>query len=331
MTSAPNERRRYVVLIGSMAMLLVSGGGMFLIVVSLKAVATEFDWPRAVPSFAFSLQFIGSGFGGIVMGYVLDRFGFGVPALVGAIMVGSGGLLVSRIDAAWQLYLIYGIMFGLSGQGSLAAPALANIARWFDRRRGMAVGMVSSGTALAGIVWPPIFGLVMAAVGWRDMFFWFGVFALCAMLPLCLAVRFKPPPYVRVGRYASTASRRGTDPVAVRHSMHIVFRDFRLLHGDGVTARPYRCPGHRSRPSDPECGGGVVGHADGVFHQPGGAVGAGYRPPRRATRHVRLFRRSGRHACRPHRGRCPVVALWLGRALRIGLRRVVPGLFGRHP
>ena len=192
----PVDRRRFLVLTGSVAMLFVSGGGMYLIVVALKEVAMEFGWPRAVPSFAFSLQFIGSGLGGIIMGQVLDRYGFIVPALVGAVMVGMGGILASGIDAAWQLYLIYGIMFGLSGQGSLAAPAMANVARWYDRRRGMAVGIASSGLALAGIIWPPIFGLAMAAVGWRDMFFWYGVFALCVMLPLCIVVRHKPPPYV---------------------------------------------------------------------------------------------------------------------------------------
>ncbi len=192
----PIDRRRILVLTGSVAMLLVSGGGMYLIVVALKEVAMEFGWPRAVPSFAFSLQFIGSGLGGIIMGQVLDRYGFIVPALVGAVMVGMGGILASGIDSAWQLYLIYGIMFGLSGQGSLAAPALANVARWYDSRRGTAVGIAASGQALAGIIWPPIFGFAMAAVGWRDMFFWFGVFALCVMLPLCIVVRHKPPPYV---------------------------------------------------------------------------------------------------------------------------------------
>ncbi len=176
-------------------MLLVSGGGMYLIVVALKEVATEFGWPRAVPSFAFSLQFIGSGFGGVLMGYVVDRFGFGIPALVGTIMIGLGGVLASQIDAAWQLYVIYGVMFGLSGQGSLSVPALSNIARWFDRRRGMAVGIVSSGQTLAGIIWPMIFGFAMAAVGWREMFFWFGVFAFCVMLPICYVVRHRPPPH----------------------------------------------------------------------------------------------------------------------------------------
>lgn len=188
-------RRRIYVLAGSVTMMLVSAGGMYLIVVSLKEVAQEFGWPRAVPSLAFSLQFIGSGIGGIIMGQLLDRYGYIVPALVGTVCVSTGALLGSQIDSAWQLYLIYLFLFGLSGQGSLAAPALANIARWYEKRRGLAVGIASSGQALAGIVWPPIMGAVLLAIGWRDMFFWFGIFAFCVMAPLCLAVRFRPPPY----------------------------------------------------------------------------------------------------------------------------------------
>ncbi len=223
MTDAEIERRRFRVLIGSVALLFVSGGGMYLIVVALKDVALEFGWPRAVPSLAVSLLFIGSGLGGVVMGWVMDRVGFWVPALVGAVMAGMGGILGARIDAAWQLYLIYGIMFGLSGQGSVAAPAMANIARWYDHGRGRAVGIVASGQALAGIVWPPVFGLLMAAVGWRDMFVWFGVFALCVMLPLAFVVRHKPPsPAAPEATAAPEAGRRpgGEIPPLSPFSIH---------------------------------------------------------------------------------------------------------------
>ncbi len=195
MSTEEIERRRLFVLIGSVTLLTVSSGSMYLIVVALKDVAMEFGWPRAVPSTAASLLFIGSGVGGIVMGWALDRYGFGVPAVVGSVMAGLGGVLGGFIEATWQLYVIFGFMFGLSGQGSLAAPALANIARWYDKRRGMAVGMVASGQALAGIVWPIVFGLVMSAYGWRDMFIMFGVFAICVMLPVCLLVYHKPPVY----------------------------------------------------------------------------------------------------------------------------------------
>ena len=210
---AATDRQRLIILIGSITLLLVSAGGMYLVVVALKDMAMEFGWPRAVPSFAFSLQFIGSGFGGIIMGYVLDKYGYGVPALVGTIMVSTGAILVSYIDSAWQLYLIYGVMFGLSGHGSLGAPALANIGRWYNERRGMAVGMASSGQALAGIVWPPIFGYMLLAVGWRDMFFWFGVFAFCIMLPICFVVRKKPPTPVPPEPGAA-AARTGSHPTA---------------------------------------------------------------------------------------------------------------------
>ena len=187
-------RQRALVLIGSVSMLFITGGAMFMIVVALKDMATDFSWPREVPSLAFSLQFVGSGFGGLIMGRVVDRWGFGVPALLATGMVSVGAMLVSEITAAWQLYMIYLIMFGLSGQGALAAPALANISRWYSEHRGKAVGIVSSGQALAGIVWLPVFGYVMLQIGWRDMFFWYGVFSLCVMLPLCLIVRHKPPP-----------------------------------------------------------------------------------------------------------------------------------------
>jgi len=187
------KRRRTIILVGSIWLQLVSAGGMYLIVVALKEVAEEFSWPREVPSLAFSLQFIGSGFGGIIMGHVLDRLGFGVPALVGVLMIGIGSILVSVIDAPWQLYLIYAFMIGVFGQGSFSAPAMANIARWYDERRGMAVGMVASGQSLAGIVWPPIFGYVLATEGWRPMFVWYGVFMLVVLLPVCWFVRSRPP------------------------------------------------------------------------------------------------------------------------------------------
>lgn len=199
----PIGGRRMVILVASVWLLTVSAGGMFLIVVALKPIALEFGWPRAVPSFAFSLQFIGSGVGGLLMGYLLDRFGFGVPALIGTVMLSTGALLISgihpasglsaHVDPAYQLYLAYGIMFGLAGQGCLIAPGMANIARFFSRRRGMAVGIVSSGQTLAGIVWPPIFGLFMADHGWRNMFFYFGIFAFVALLPAAWLVRHRPP------------------------------------------------------------------------------------------------------------------------------------------
>lgn len=183
----------YVVIVASVAMMMIGQGAVFILLVSLKDIAATFDWPRTVPSLAYSMQFIGAGIGGIAMGHILDRSGMAKPALIGAVMVGSGALLVSRVTSPWELYLIYGAMIGFLGQATLVSPLMANITRWFHRRRGAAVGIVSAGQTIAGTVWPPVFSHLVQAVGWREAYVWYGLFALAVMLPLSFVFRREPP------------------------------------------------------------------------------------------------------------------------------------------
>ncbi len=188
-----NIHYRHVVLAASLLMLMVGQGGAYILVVSLKDIAASFNWPRTVPSLAYSFQFIGAGVGGILMGHLLDRSGMGKPALIGALMIGSGAIMASRLETQWELYLIYGVMIGLFGQATLFSPLMANVTRWFEQRRGTAVGIVASGQTLAGTVWPPIFSHFNQTIGWRDTFFWYGVFAVLVMLPLSLVFRRRAP------------------------------------------------------------------------------------------------------------------------------------------
>ncbi len=216
--------RRFWVLIASVGLLLIGGGATFVVVVGLKPIAQEFGWPRSVPSLAFSLQFIGSGLGGITMGHLLDRIGMGKPALLGALSIGAGALAASHVTEAWQLHLIYGVLIGFLGIGSLAAPLMANITKWYEHRRGMAVGIVASGQSLAGIVWPPVFGYAQDSIGWRGAYLWYGIFALAVMAPLCLIVRARPPDAARTSETsvapaaprAAVATPRSTSPRMLR-------------------------------------------------------------------------------------------------------------------
>ena len=174
----------YVVLVTSLYLMVVGSGSIYMLVAALKPIAAEFQWPRSVPSMAYALQFIGGGVGGIIMGHWLDRAGMAKPACMGAVMIGSGSILSSGIDQAWQLYAIYGLMMGLAGRAALFSPLMVNITHWFERRRGMAVGIVGGGQALAGATWPRIFQEGIASVGWRDTVMMYGVFVLVTMVPL---------------------------------------------------------------------------------------------------------------------------------------------------
>lgn len=184
---------RFYVLSASLTLIFVGSGSLFLIAVTLKDLSGEFGWPREVPSLAFSLQFIGGGMGGILMGYLLDRVGAVVLPVIAATAIVTGSILTTFVDEQWQLFAIYFILFGFLGQGSLYAPLMANISRWYERRRGMVVGIVASGQSLSGIVWPPIFGFAITEIGWRNGFIGFGIIAGVVMLPLCLVFARKPP------------------------------------------------------------------------------------------------------------------------------------------
>ena len=177
-------RFRYVVLLVSIYLVLSANGAMFVLVVGLKQIALDFGWPRSVPSLAYSCFFLGSGVGGIVMGYWFDRSGPGPVTGVGMMMIGAGAVLAGMVTAHWQLYIIYGLMMGLLGHAAVVGPLAINAMRWFEHRRGFAVGVLAAGQGIAGTVWPSIFRYVNESSGWRTTFLWFGVFVLLSALPL---------------------------------------------------------------------------------------------------------------------------------------------------
>jgi len=189
----PAQRQRVTVLVASLLFLLIGTGSIYFIVVALKQIASDFGWPRAVPSIAYALQYAGAGIGGIFMGWCLDRRGMSIPAFVGAGMIGAGGILTSYVTSPFELYVIYGGLLGFFGRSSLFAPLTSNITRWFEHNKSFAVGVVASGQGIAGMIWPQIFHHLIAAVGWRQASLYYGIFALATMLPLALILRQTPP------------------------------------------------------------------------------------------------------------------------------------------
>ncbi|MEQ8701717.1 MAG: MFS transporter, partial [Bauldia litoralis] len=73
--------------------------------------------------------------------------------------------------------------------------------------------------SLAGIIWPPIFGAVIDDIGWRQLYFWFGAFALVVLPPVCWLIRHKPPlppPAPRPAAPARAPLRPALSPMATQ-------------------------------------------------------------------------------------------------------------------
>lgn len=90
---------------------------------------------------------------GLVASASLDRVPAQVVVVVGALLHTLSCMLLSISTNYWSVFLTQGLLQGL-GIGTLFAPALACTSHFFDRRRGLALGIVASGSSLGGIMWP---------------------------------------------------------------------------------------------------------------------------------------------------------------------------------
>jgi MFS family permease len=176
----------------SLVMLGLSFGGPWITAVGLKEIASETGGARQVPSLAISLSLFGAGIGGLLMGRLANTHGVRLTAIIGSVMI-AVGLVVSSLGEPWQLYLGHGLFMGLLGNAGLNAPLFVYVSRWFDRRRGSALALISSGGYLAGFVWPTIFERSIAHFGWRWTMVGFAVLQLVVIVPLAI-IFLRPPP-----------------------------------------------------------------------------------------------------------------------------------------
>jgi MFS family permease len=176
--------------------MLMAFGGAWITPVALKDIAAEAGGVRSVPALATAVAWLGSGFGGILMGRIAERIGTRWVVMFGACMV-AAGLALSSLGPPWPLWIGHGLFMGLIGLGAINAPLYIYVSRWFDRRRGSALALISSGSYLAGAMWPPIFERAISYTGWRHTMLGFAVVEILVVLPLA-AWFFREPPEVIV-------------------------------------------------------------------------------------------------------------------------------------
>jgi MFS family permease len=176
----------------SLGILAFSFGAPWITAVALKEIAAEVDGLRSVPSLAVSLVWFGSGLGGIAMGQIAERIGIRWTVMFGATMIALG-LFLSTYGPPWPLYIGHGLLMGLIGLSGINAPLYVHVSRWFDRRRGSALALISSGTYVAGAFWPPAFERAIAYAGWRQAMLGYALVQLVVVVPLA-AIFLKRPP-----------------------------------------------------------------------------------------------------------------------------------------
>lgn len=187
-----DSRESWLITLAALFVASVSLGAPYVVVVALKPIAEELGGLRSVPSGAMSLAMLGTGVGGLAMGWVAERVGVRAVVMFGAVMV-CAGLALSSCGEVWQLYVGHGLLIGLIGNSAINAPLYIYVTKWFERRRGTALALIASGPNVAGAFWPPLFERAIAAYGWRQTMVAFGLVVVGIVVPLA-ALFLRPPP-----------------------------------------------------------------------------------------------------------------------------------------
>jgi MFS family permease len=155
-------------------------------------IIDEFGWERGVTAGAFSFGFLVSAAVSPLIGRAMDRFGPRIVMELGVALMAAGLLLAPLTTQPWHLYLTIGVLvgagsicLGYSGQ-SLFLP------NWFNRRRGLAMGLAFAGVGIGSITLLPWVQHMIEQTGWRTACTAMGVLVLVVLAPINLLLRKRP-------------------------------------------------------------------------------------------------------------------------------------------
>lgn len=159
--------------------------------VFLVPLTMQFAWGRGALSGASSVASILSGFLGVLIGRLSDKYGPRALVALSGLLVGIGLLLMSWISSLWQVYLIWGFFVGIGGSCCFT-PIVSTIPRWFKEKKGMALGIVAAGGGLGGVIFPLLAQwLISSSDGWRQPFLLLGLIVFI-VIPLAYFLKQSP-------------------------------------------------------------------------------------------------------------------------------------------
>ncbi|SNR37474.1 MFS transporter [Puniceibacterium sediminis] len=204
--TSPFDSRYSWARLGITLLIAVMGNvGMWAIIVIMPEVGAEFGVSRAEATLPYTTTMIGFALGNMVIGRAVDRWGV-TTALSGAALLIAVSYGVAAFSPTIMVLSLVQLAIGF-GTASCFGPLIADISLWFDRRRGIAVGIAASGNYLSGAIWPVLLGWLAEDAGWRWIYMVLAVLTVVMILPLAQLLRRRLPLDATAQAEAKSASR----------------------------------------------------------------------------------------------------------------------------
>jgi len=179
----------WLVAVGMVALGVSSGTVMYAYSVLVIPLEREFHATRMAMMWGITLSSLASALASFWFGPMADRGRIRGMMAVGALLLTAGLSALSLTSAAWQVALCYVLFMGFAQVllGPLTSSTL--VARWFNHRRGLALGVLALGSSFGGLLLPPLLQYLIAQLGWR---------MACRVLALVVLTVTLPPVWLLI-------------------------------------------------------------------------------------------------------------------------------------
>ena len=159
--------------------------------VFFKSIESEFNLTRTATSAISSANLLLAGGCAFLAGWALDRYGPKAVVLLMGLFTGLSLLLTSQTNSPWQLFITYSLLLSM-GTGALYVVPTSTVSRWFDKKRGLALGIAGSGSGLGMVIMAPFATYLIYNFDWRMAYLIIGLIAWLIVLPLSRLLKGDP-------------------------------------------------------------------------------------------------------------------------------------------
>ena len=160
----------WYIVAGAFLILAINYGVRYSFGIFLKPMSDEYEWSRSVISLGASFNLLAYSFFTIFIGQMVDRIRPSHIITMGTVTVSLGLVVVSFASDLLVFYLVYGLFCGLGTAGLGIVVCNSSVVKWFQQKRGMAIGIASMGISVGTMTLTPLAGYIAKTYGWRHGF-----------------------------------------------------------------------------------------------------------------------------------------------------------------
>jgi MFS family permease len=216
----------WVIVLACTLMMAVAYGIMYSYSVFFKPLVDHFNWDRATVASIYSISLLLRGAVSIGVGWLADRYGARKLTVFCGLMTLVGLVSAGRVGTLWQFYLTYGLILsiGLSGAFTITSAVTS---QWFRKKRGAALGIVSTGSGMGTLFIVPLSGHLLARFDWSEVFTMLGIAA--GILVTASAFLLKPAPAPAEPPLEDNKTAHPSAKIAINFKNAVLSREMTLL------------------------------------------------------------------------------------------------------